>query len=60
MTSGEFQKCMEEWERESEEYDLQETAANSEGKSEAEAQETENNYDSDEHQGGVEHWGAKR
>ena len=51
---------MEEWERESEEYDLQETAANSEGKSEAEAQETENNYDSDEHQGGVEHWGAKR
>ena len=51
---------MEEWERESEEYDLQETAANSEGKSEAEAQKTENNYTSDEHQGGVEHWGAKR
>ena len=53
-------EMMEEWERESEEYDLQETAANSEGKSEAETQETENNYDSDEHQGGVEHWGAKR
>jgi hypothetical protein len=52
-------ESMAEWE--SEEYDFQETAADSEGKSEAETQETKNDYNpEDEHQGGVEYWGAKR
>ena len=54
-------EMMEEWESESEEYDISTTETDTETESSSETQETENNYSpEDEHQGGVEHWGAKR
>ena len=52
-------EMMAEWE--SEEYDFQETETNTETESNSKTQETQTSFSpEDEHQGGVEYWGAKR